>query len=372
MAGDIIGRVDMRMVAPAADEDHQQQHFVAIKKFFDQMVTAGHCTIHASNYGSGGTGFDYYDESNPAGENAFFVVSFDDAATPFYVLVQWANDNAFGNSPGNPGRMNGSTSIDGVGFTVAFREDGGDPWNGDSDADGTDNKGATVWTAGGSTLHVLDLSNSPGGTYATNKENMQELVADAGLTTSRMHIVGDADGFFLAHDNNDDGSYRAAYAGAYTPLSGVTVAHPYVMVTNAGGANGFWATTSDFGTTTGNGADEGAVMGKDDDVQTVRMRTSDLLASAWQPNNQRDTVAHDGSAIHLVARDNNPGWVGYIPTALVSVNVNAPSHQTNAAATLAYIGSATQSDEKWAIAWDTGNPPGTINDRDGREFTVTP
>lgn len=54
-------------------------------------------------------------------------------------MCQWADTNLFGAAPGNPALLNGATT-DGVGIQVAFRDDGGNPWNGTSNFNGADTK----------------------------------------------------------------------------------------------------------------------------------------------------------------------------------------------------------------------------------------
>ena len=160
--------------------EHNQEHYVAWVNFFRHCETNGLCTVVASQYGSGGTGEDFHDQANPAGENAFTYAEWDAGTLRFGVLVQWADASNFGSSPGNPALLS-DTTFDGVGLQMAFREDGTSPWSGTTNDNGADSKGTPVWTPGTSTVHVFPRSNNPGppiGDHNTHKENMARAGVD--------------------------------------------------------------------------------------------------------------------------------------------------------------------------------------------------
>lgn len=368
MAGTVVGLVDIRGgTGGQSAAANNQELFVAIYNFLNSKYTR-----IASNFGASGTGFDFFDGANPAGENAFAVFRANSASVPFNILLQWADVSAFGTSPGNPGLLQGSTG-DGVGIMAAFREDGTNPWAGGTANAGADAKAATVWSAGTSTLHVLGRSNTTGGTHATNKENTHLLLDNSGTGTFlRVHCVGDDDGFMILSDNADDGSYQACYIGAYTPRSGLTVTYPLCMVINPNGF-AFWGTTSSttFGSTTGNTSAEGGMVGAipSDDTRGLSLNYSlPSFETAFQPNGQAATPELDASDIGIMQREVHAGLAGFLPSALVTAVFNVSNHEVNAAGTRAYMATTTVAALKWSIPWGGGSPPGTATSRDGVSF----
>jgi hypothetical protein len=247
--------------------------FVTLKLFLDQHVTAGNAALHASNFGDSASGFDFTGGSNPAGENAFAVYRFLASAsasrtTDFYILIQWADTSSFGSAPGNLGTLDSATA-DGVGLVMAFRTDGGDPWTGTTNADGTDTKGATpgtgdVWAGTGVT--VLDRAGA-----GANNENTRRVFADH-TAVSRVHMVGDADTVVIWSDSGDDNTvnYLTVF-GAYLPLSGIAAPNPYFML-NLQNFSSYPATTSLFGSS---GSYNGGLVGLDDSAGTQAFSVSD-------------------------------------------------------------------------------------------------
>lgn len=370
MAGTVAGSIEHRLGSGTTTPQENQELFTAIYGFLNTKYTR-----IAANFGTAGTGFDYWDGANPSGENAFAVFRAGAAATPFNILIQWADTNTFGASPGNPGALAGGVA-DGVGIAMAFRENmvAQNPWGGTTVNTGSDTKTSPVWTPGASILGVLDRAASTGGSYATNKENTI-ILADAGTSgagiLSRFHVVGDDDGFVCLYDQGNDGDYTCKYFGSYTPRTGFTIPFPLVAFstqTTSVPADGSAIT---YGTTTGTANDQGGIYGR---LSADLVRGFSLQYGvfgqdiAYQPNGQGPTVELDAGEIALIRREVNQGLCGFIPSALLTNVYNVSNHETNAAATRAYMAVSTVASRKWSIPWDGGAAPGIGVTRAGRQF----
>jgi hypothetical protein len=351
-----------------------QEHYVNWVRFLRHCNANGLCSIVASNYGSGGTGEDFHDGANPAGENAWIYAEFLGGAQRFGILVQWADASSFGSAPGNPGRIAGSTS-DGVAVAMALVDDGSSPWAGTTNDNGADTKGDPVWTPGTSTVFVFPRSNAPGGAHNTSRENMCRVGLDDTSGYSRAHWAANENGIVQLFSVDDGGSYVAMYAGRYTPRSGLTaLTRPYCMVYNQ--SSSFWeiGDSTVYGSTAGNTVREGGIVGRvADDVMSAAIDVvqAGQHVALYQPNQLITPQEFEGGAIAVYQREALTSLAGFLPTGLLFAVFNATNHQTDAAATKAYLGITTQAAYKWAVSWDGSSPPGTVNDRLGRlSFTL--
>lgn len=355
-----------------------QMVWANVADFFRYCDTNGLCSVLASNNGSGGTGEDYYDGGSPAGENAWIYTEWDSGAGQLFgVLAQYADGTAFGTSPGNPGQIDGG-ALDGVGFAMAVRDDGTSPWGGTTNDDGSDTKGATVWTPGSSSVHAFPRANGVGGDEATNKEQMTRFV-DQGSTnaTGRYHFVANADGLLLLGDINDDGSYTQIFMGRYTPRAGLSglLTTPYVMVRDTTISGWFFRGSSNvYGDLTGVSARNGGLVAlpADDVMQfTTTVVGSSQDSTFYQPNALISPNEFEPMPMGLLAHESGKtgdfGLAGFVDSELVAAIYNSTSHQTNAAGTLAYVGVTTTAAFKHAISWDGGAAPGNGVTRAGRQ-----
>jgi len=207
MGGTPHGLVN-RYWAEYSSPNGNQNFFASVAAFFDHLSTAGGGDIMervASNYGNG-SGFDRVGGSNPCGTDHSWGVwkmpvstarpGGGSALGEVYVLLAMF----YSTTPGSQNmQLLGSTTADGVGISIAFREDGGNPWNVGGGAtqndDGNDTAGSPLWTAGGSTVHVFPLANNPGGDDNTTKNNLMLLGDAAAVTISngRFHGIADDD-----------------------------------------------------------------------------------------------------------------------------------------------------------------------------------
>lgn len=373
MSGTVCGILDALHYS-TVQADRNQATFKIIFAFFERMVAVGNAARIALQYGASGTGTDWYDGANPFGENAFAVYRFLASAssvrtTDFYVLIQWADTASFGTAPGNPGRLKGSTSGDGIGIQMAFREDGGSPWNGTTNNNGTDTKGATVWVAGGSVLHVLDRSCSdavPNGSWVSTKDNLLPL-CDTTADYGRFHCIGDADGFVIfttaTSSLGSPVSYWATYVGVYTPRDGFSMTNPYILVN---WNTAIVVTLSGSGTTHGtyncSTYYEGGALNNipANKVQSYNLSTFDNLHNlTLQPNMQVVGGEYDRLPIIVIAYEGaTKGLIGQIPEDILSTVFGLPMETTNAAKTIAYLGTTDIDGQQFVVPWDGGDAPG--------------
>jgi hypothetical protein len=369
MSGTIVGKVDV--YTNVVNNNGNQERFVALKRFLDLHVTAGNATLHASNYGNGASGFNYHDEANPAGQNAFAVYKFLASAstnrtTDFYLLIQWADTDAFGASPGNPGLLDNSTT-DGIGIQMAYREANGDPWNGTTNANGADTKGATVWT--GADMHLIHYDPADAG---ANQENCLRPIQDMITSPRRFHMVGDADTIVILDDFSDNGSidYYTVF-GVYKPFSGVVANSPYFLFCSE---NNTLAGTYDDGVTK-----RGQIIGVDesDGPKDFTYLGGPARAKDNQPSVHGAQTAYADFPIYLSQKTGtvNSGLIGSLHTEIVSWISGLVSYpDTNAALDRAYLftgdtnTSTNPNSDAFSIAWGSGSPPNTGVARGGREF----
>lgn len=366
MAGTIVKSLDHKGTTTGANA--VQEQFTILFLFMEAMVAAGHMTRIALQWGSGGTGTQFWDEATPFTENAFAVYTWGSGAgTARDILIQWASTDAFGASPGDPGALNGSTG-DGVGIAMATREDGTSPWGGTTNNDGTDTKGTPVWTPGSSVVHAIDRANTVGGSYAANSENCLR-VALAAPNAMRMHVVGDLDNMVILSSETDDGSYRCVTLGRFVGRSGFSGPNPLYCVADM--AATMWTETV-YGTTHGTGTREGGVLGRSsaDGVASVLLaeaRYNGLLTVNLQPNQQVVPQKLDG-VVPLLAY-NDParyGLVGSPDGEVLAVFFTDTNQSVDPTAARAYVGANAGSTQRWGIPWDGGPAPGVGVTRAGR------
>jgi len=206
----------------------------------------------ADNFGAGGSGHGDHTSPNPAGENAWCVWRYPYQYSEFrtvdlYVLIQWADTDAFGASPGDPGAITG-TNGDGVGMQLAWMLDGSSPWQGTTDADGADTKGTPVWHPD---AMVLPAPNTRAGEFNENREYCAMVSTDMvainyNVSTS---MVGNPDFWVIHSDIRSDGRYfRTQFwscVDVITPISGNYSASCPVMM-NFGGSAGNTSTTTNL------------------------------------------------------------------------------------------------------------------------------
>lgn len=381
MSGTPHGKVDCKLSITSAANTHQEAFITVVKFMDDVMVANGYATRIASQYGASGSGFNYHDVANPAGENAFGVWRFGAADTPgnFFVLVQWAQSANFGTTPGNPGVVNGVAAADATGIAIAARENGTSPWAGGTANAGADAKGATVWTDDGSIVHVLDRacsSHTTAGSFATNRENCLRVHETLSINNaSRIHCVGDADQFAILCSQPDDGNYSCFTAGRYVPRAGMTQELPLFALAQYPGTPAFWLSgaANPFGTGAGTGTTrEGGILGSDPSklVGAAAITVLDeAMNVAFQPNNQISPVESEGYPPKVYyAESGEGGEVGELDGNILLYTMTPNNHELNATGTRARMSTSASNVKRWSIPWHSGGAPGTNGSRAGVTF----
>lgn len=295
--------------------------YVNIYKYLTSLsASAFGVQLYASNNGLnfGGTGNDYPDTANYVGNNAWSVFKWSQANTPFYVLVQYGT-GTFGASPGNPGMYskpnNDTTTYNngGVGVQIAMRPDGSSPWNGTSNADGSDTKSDPVWIDNGNNeLYVWPRPNGISSSNSTKKELCLSIASQYNVNAgkNRMNVILDKENVAFNLDSlGNAGSYECLWFGRYNQYSSsysastvMSISCPYAMTWN------YFETNVDplypsgsnnvFGTLNPSGTLEGGVAHPDPkkgvvgvSVDTINTMFTLGGASGKHPNYKGDYVA---------------------------------------------------------------------------------
>jgi hypothetical protein len=371
VAGTLRGSIEHLITNRAAEATRDTWTYV-----YNFLTNHPNVDLIASQYGNGASGFDLSDGSNPSGENAFAVFKFSSAANPWYVLIQWSHSASIGTSPGNPGSGAGTY---GLHVSFAAGSGGGNPWNGGTDKDGADAKGATVWVPPASEdLLVWPRGNASGGSWATNRERMSSA---AYYANGRLQILADDDFLFIAYDagNTSDkiqgtsGYDRIMYFGPYDPY--VTVSVPLVMIQGnleaaelvVGSSGGV-----EYGSATGAGTTtrDGGIVSTSTSVG-VRVgyldRLQNIMTGGTQPG-----LEGRFSIYPIIVQTNDSegsgttGVLGEIN--LIKEVCWVPTHFSTPNLQEIAIGSTDIEDIKLLVPWDGNTVPGTGKNPGGVQF----
>lgn len=337
---------------------------------------------------STGSGADYWETTNKLGDNAWSVWKFSSASVPFYMLMQVSIASNWQSSPGSdgaPATISANTTIPGIGIGFAMRADGGNPWNGATGNAGADSKNYQVWTSGSSQLFVWPRSNSFGGTHATQMQNLIPMIwAGGGFNStggpsvgSRMHVVADFENFAVAYDDGGDNTYNILHFGRYTPRSGSGATVPYIMVMTGNGrqVNDPCITigSTAYGSTSGNGLDEGGVAHPTILTSGTRSAVFSGLNEFWStthsPSNVLGNTVYDEFPI-LCGIDESPwfAYIGQLDYNFIRWVYGVNSMDVNPQLTRVAVGNAAQYSAKVTIPWDGLTIPGTNSSRSGVMF----
>jgi hypothetical protein len=370
--------------------DVNRDHYVSLEAFIRFCVASGLCSMVASNNGSGaasGQGnIDYHDGANPAGENAWNLSVWDQGAgQPFYILIQWADADTFGAAPGNPGLLRSGSGTDGIGIAMAVRDGGGNPWNGTSNDDGSDTKGATVWT--GADVRVFPRSNATGGNDVTNKENMAEFIDfDASSPQGRSHFCADENCLYLVSDDGADNTFLGFVCGHYTPFSGLVAVctTPYFMAADDT-IGGFFG-GGPYGDIAGTDGQQGGICA----IPASDVIIMSLSSASWgnlatnderahlSPNNVRTVMSNDPYQLLLLANESPDfGGAGHLTSRFVEGTYGTQQNHVmtdkdgrlRASIGFEIQGEQSANGSKHAFPWE-GAAPETQYTREGRQSFV--
>ena len=212
----------------------------AFKNIYEVMMAHPSASIVSLYYGqSAPNGTGYFGEPNPFTNGAFFVVKMPANAGrdfDYYWLCQYAHVAVTGS--GSPSTWIGTANNPGtpaIGFSLcAVSGSSANPWNGGLVASGSDAKGTPVWNVSPGTALVLPASNNPGGTHATNRDNLAFISTFTRKT--RTHFACDDDHVIAMNSNAVfDYSGRNIFFGPYEKSGALSGSNCLVMHCNTGG-----------------------------------------------------------------------------------------------------------------------------------------
>lgn len=340
MSGTIRGRIGIWFPGEGADGDTSVEAVIAqgvftnLYEFFDAHPNA---TILATQFGSGG------DENISSGtpgiglfgedpqhwmRNAFFLVRMEPTGSrsfPYYLLWQWADNDNFGDSPGNPASIDDdSNGRDlSIGVALAVGEGGDDPdfnpWTGSMNADGADTKGSTVWDAPAGT--VKSGNTEP---FGLADADTLDVVIDGGGTqtvtfnSAAFSDITNATAAEVAAEINTDITGGTAFPqpdGSVIIRTATRGAAGSVQVT---GGTGNAAGKLDFPTTAASGGDRAHVYPRSANAGGVRSTNREDMIPFYNtnssPNSRVNIFADDDSVWWTIDEFDNYSWdfVGYL------------------------------------------------------------
>ena len=381
MAGPIHGSIEHLFLGTGQTTGSAQTTFVSIYNFLNNNTGSLGIKRIAYNTGSQNSGMaltrgmNYYDQANPAGDNAWACFCFQSASIPWYVLIQWVgNANVFGAAPGSPGLFKASTTPNAVGIAIAQRVDGGNPWNGSSGSNGSDTKGTPVWHPGTSSMVLHPRSNDAvrGGVHGSSRQNMMGFSIGTN-NDYRMQQVADYDNLAILFDLSNDNSYLPMYFGQYTALSGVNPQVPYFSFNDS--LNIPTTAGTQFGDIAGSTTAQGGIgypnvaVSGTCGVGTDRYGFFFFQNTAAQPNRAFATPLFDEFPllVGIYEPNNQVGATGQVYDFYREV-FNVASHDTNSDGTRAAFGTTVQATIKLTIPWNSGTVPGSGVSRSGVTF----
>lgn len=278
----VAGKVDCFFTNVTANNDtvnnprRWSSEFVSIVSF----LSSSNCQnlgiqCIAANRGNG-SGFDYWDQTNPVGQNTSVYAVFrflSGSQGPFECMIWCFPAGAGGTGAPYPMQFGGilptapMTNLDGdggIGIAFACHASGSttSPWNSSTSlTSGTITY--PVWKTGSlGELSVFPRQNSIGGVCATNRNYLETLAGPTANDTTlfgRMHIIATESSLLIARRPTGDYGYLHTLFGPFTPRSelNATAGYPgYFMYTNGGLASAdidpIVASPTTFGTLTAN------------------------------------------------------------------------------------------------------------------------
>lgn len=381
MAGTIRGSIEHLFLGAGQGTGSVQTFFVNLYNFLNNNTGTIGLQRIAYNTGSTSTGapairgMNYYNVANPAGDNAWACFCFSSASKPWYFFMQYTGGTAFGNSPGSPALYYGTaTTAASIGFAVAQRADGGNPWNGSSASLGYDTKGTPVWHPGTSSLYLFPRSNDAirGGSHGTNRQNTIGQAFSI-ATDYRAHFIADYDNLAILLDLSNDNSYTAFVACQYSPLSGVNPDSRMVCISSTTTLP--FVAVSVYGDTAGTTNQQGSIGYPTLSVSGTCMTAVDRYGAAFfqntnaQPNRAFAQNRFDEWPIlvGIYESPNQMGAMGQIYDFAREI-YNVASHDTNADGTRAAFGTTTVAAIKLTLPWHSGTVPGSGATVAGTQF----
>jgi len=376
--------------------------FASFAQFFDHLSTPAGGSIMtriASNYGDGGSGFDYVGGAAPVGIGAsskLLGVWEMNTSTlrpgggsalgkVYFMLVASPGSNATAYFNNWSLFVNTDQYGQGkVGLQIAFREDGLSPWTGGVANLGGDTPGNPPWTDGGvSTLHlILPRCCNPGGAYGGSMDNMAELgriyFGDLDITEGYFHGFADDDNiavFFTSSDGwnvSDDPRDFAAFYFGLGELQPNCGADPYFCYSWVDVALGF-SRGSTYGDTAGSADNQGGLKPPGTTVGGLIVSTPFYgLDQNRSPNPYSvGGLVSEEQGTQIISWD---AWLGYGHEPGGSdfwrIIYGVPNEALDATNKRIALGNTSLLNEKITMPWpDTiGEAPGATRTNDGVKF----
>ena len=355
--------------------NNYNEFFVSVYNFLNSKFTRIAAYYGVAAGGLDGNGFGYHDAgSGHAAPQAFAVFRTNGNALPPYNIIIFYTNSAHPDWTFEGSTSNGARCS----VAAAIRDDGTDAWNGSTNNDGTDTVGTPRWSVGGATtLFTFDYFNEPGGTRATNMDNLQTMGSNVltGLGNDLLfHMWADDDVFLLVSDSTSSSIY-VNYFGEYNLISGNTHddGMPAVCMLEQ---NGGWIQTAgapgSYGTTPQEGGGllpprggGGAPQYHIDSLPTIAAQNT------YQPDLQLDIPAYLVSKHAIANIQGDFGHVGNFPSWMrYGVDIPANSLIPGGPPYYAAFGSHTTSN-RGVLPWDDETPGAVAASRTGTQFTWT-
>lgn len=258
------GRVDCYL-NPAAGDDTgygsrtSGEAFVNIVQHISSSMTDLGIEMIASSYGTGSTGWNFWDEAGPTGHNSFACFRFHSASLgKFDCLVYCVTGSAYTTSPVNIdgfGQANSSYGNRCVGIAFSMHPSGSalvdGPWNGTLDATnggaggpqaGVADVGNPLWKLSGDDGATLPRVNGDLGTYSGSRASLLGALPytpNNPAAAMRLHTIVTEDSVTIISDYSLDGNCKVLHFGPYIPRSGSTPVpqSPYFLISNGSDHN---------------------------------------------------------------------------------------------------------------------------------------
>jgi len=435
MTTTIYGKIDCYSdilgAAGTSDARLVNETYVQAYKFMQYLETAGVTelyTMYSGTMTSGGTfGVGYWDQASRFGNYPFSVWRFKpNAATgrswDWYLMLQCTSganalDSAAAQSlpvrtEDNASAINAYCFLTAGAFALDASGNSITPWSGSVNTTGTGAKGAIVWASGsspGSSVHVFPRINNTSGTFATNRQCMQQstrLATGAAKTQvkARAHFFSDGDSFLMLQDvafaNGTTPAllttYNITFYGPYSMIDAISQSNPG-KVLGISGSKGFlsfgsraessdssvFSTTTTIphevglGTATATAATrEGGVFAQTNNgVRVLQLSYSNFNTTTYSPNKLINSGSvYDEKALMVISagEPNFNGMAGYLNTPLLRSVVGLQTHDVRADGLRAVFGgTAVTSNQMASTPWSGSNSPGSNLTRDGINFTIT-
>lgn len=376
MAGPIKGSIE-HYIAASLTTGSAQMMFVNCYNFLNNNTGTLGIQRIAYNTGSQDTGMtqfrgmNYYDQANPAGQNAWACFRFLSASVPYDVLIQWTGATSFGTAPGSPAQALNTSATNCFAVAVAQSTSSVDPWNGSRLNNGNDTKGTPVWISSSNVVYYPRSNDTTrAGTHGSSKQNMAAATS-LGSLELRCHFVADYDNFVILWDASNDTTYGFFAMLKYTPMSGVVADVPYFSIQDSAIPATAGTIYGNLGGTIGGGTSWPSVTTSGSISVTVeRLGTNLFVNTTCQPNRMYSTQKFDEFPIFMGGFEspNQVGMLGQHSEFMREV-YNIATHNTNETGTRAVFGgSTTQATIHYTIPWHSGTTPGTGIAKTGVQF----